>query len=115
VQGRKRYKESIPVLIVSILSNTLLIPLLSIPVSMPQEFLPSLLRMDVKDCIDAYISLSEEIFDKQSLPISLLTGKVKARFDSEKLKSAVQKIIKDRCNLPVNAPLYEEENPITRV
>jgi hypothetical protein len=42
VRGKRRYKESIPVSILSILSNTLVIPILLIPVSMPQVFLPSL-------------------------------------------------------------------------
>lgn len=50
--------------------------------------------MDVDECIAAYSELMETVFGKRSskLPFSW-TGKTKARFDSKKLKSAVEKVV----------------------
>lgn len=52
------------------------------------------LEMDVDACITAYSELMEAVFEEKSswLPVSL-SGKVKARFDSAKLKSAVEDAI----------------------
>ncbi|KAI9775783.1 MAG: hypothetical protein M1816_005768, partial [Peltula sp. TS41687] len=52
------------------------------------------LEMDVVECIEAYSELMETVFRKKrsKLPISCM-GKTKARFDSKKLKSAVEKVV----------------------
>lgn len=52
------------------------------------------LEMDVEDCITAYSKLMEIVFEKQSswLPVSL-RGRVKARFDSEKLRVAIEEVV----------------------
>ena len=54
------------------------------------------LEMDVVECIEAYTELMKTVFDKKSskLPVPVSwTGKTKARFDSKKLKSAVEKVV----------------------
>ncbi|KAI4610293.1 hypothetical protein J4E80_008057 [Alternaria sp. BMP 0032] len=50
------------------------------------------LRMSVKDCIAAYLSLSERVFRKPRSGFTIL-GKVRSRFDSEELARAVKKVI----------------------
>ena len=50
--------------------------------------------MDVDACITAYSTLMKTVFEERSgwLPVSW-SGKVKARFDSAKLKSAIEDAI----------------------
>ena len=50
--------------------------------------------MDVDACIAAYSTLMKTVFEERSswLPVSW-SGKVKARFDSAKLKSAIENVI----------------------
>ena len=50
--------------------------------------------MDVDECIAAYSELMQTVFGNKSsrLPFSF-TGKSKARFDSKKLKTAVEKVV----------------------
>ena len=52
------------------------------------------LEMDVDECITTYNRLIKAVFEEKSswLPIGW-TGRVKARFDSKKLKSAVEEVI----------------------
>lgn len=52
------------------------------------------LEMDVDACIAAYSTLMKTVFEEKSsrLPISW-RGKVKAQFDSAKLKSAIEDVI----------------------
>jgi hypothetical protein len=52
------------------------------------------LEMDVDQCTAAYSDLAETVFGKKlsSIPINI-TGKVKSRFDSAKLESAVRKVV----------------------
>lgn len=57
------------------------------------------LEMDVDQCIAAYSELAAAVFgDKASwspaLPVNL-RGRVNARFDSAKLKSAILKVLED--------------------
>ncbi|KAF2196381.1 phospholipase, patatin family protein [Delitschia confertaspora ATCC 74209] len=54
------------------------------------------LEMDVDQCITAYSSLAEAVFGKKlsSIPFNL-KGKVKSRFDSAKLESAIQEVVKE--------------------
>jgi len=55
------------------------------------------LEMDVDECITAYCDLASEVFSEKlgAFPTTL-KGKVKARFDSTKLESAVRKVIRQR-------------------
>lgn len=52
------------------------------------------LEMDVDECIAAYSGLMRAVFERKSsrLPISL-RGRARARFDSEKLRSAIEEVI----------------------
>jgi hypothetical protein len=52
------------------------------------------LEMDVDECITAYSELAEAVFREKlrSLPVNI-TGKVKPRFDSAKLESAIRKVV----------------------
>ncbi|KAF7507643.1 hypothetical protein GJ744_010196 [Endocarpon pusillum] len=54
------------------------------------------LEMDVDDCIAAYSELAAAVFGGKlsSIPVNI-KGKVKARFDSAKLESAIRKVIKN--------------------
>jgi hypothetical protein len=52
------------------------------------------LEMDVDDCITAYSELMETVFKKKSSGLNFsLRGKLKAQFDSQKLRSAIEKVI----------------------
>lgn len=55
------------------------------------------LEMDVDECISAYSGLIKTIFDEKSsrLPFGW-KGKIKARFDSAKLKSAIMGVLTSR-------------------
>jgi hypothetical protein len=52
------------------------------------------LEMDVDECISAYSKLMKTVFGEKSswLPISW-TGGTKARFDSAKLKGAIEEVV----------------------
>jgi hypothetical protein len=52
------------------------------------------LEMDVDQCIAAYSDLAAAVFGEKlsRFPINI-KGKVKARFDSAKLKSAIRKVV----------------------
>jgi hypothetical protein len=52
------------------------------------------LEMDVDECISAYSKLMESVFEEKSswLPVSW-TGRTKARFDSSRLKKAIEEVI----------------------
>ena len=62
------------------------------------------LEMDVEECIAAYTSLMKAVFVERYswLPVSW-KGKVKPRFDSKKLKCAVERVISDTGALPTDA------------
>ncbi|KAI9773738.1 MAG: hypothetical protein M1839_002009 [Geoglossum umbratile] len=55
------------------------------------------LEMDVDDCISAYTSLIKAVFEEKSswLPVSWM-GKTKAQFDSKRLKSAIEEVIRSK-------------------
>jgi len=55
------------------------------------------LMMDVDECITAYKSMFENIFEKRkhNLPINL-RGKVQARFDSKILMESIKEIVKSK-------------------
>jgi hypothetical protein len=52
------------------------------------------LEMDVDECISAYNKLMQNVFDEKSsrLPVGW-TGKTRARFDSKRLKTAIEEVI----------------------
>ena len=54
------------------------------------------LEMDVDECIGAYSDLAAAVFGEKlsSIPINF-RGNVKARFDSAKLESAIQRVVED--------------------
>lgn len=62
------------------------------------------LEMDVDECIAAYTELMKAIFVKASsqLPITW-KGKVKPRFNSAKLKDAIEDVVSSRGALPADA------------
>jgi hypothetical protein len=53
------------------------------------------LRMTLEECIDAYVLLSEKIFEKKSHSIRI-NGKFQGRFDSMALEQAVKQTLADR-------------------
>jgi hypothetical protein len=62
------------------------------------------LEMDVDACIAAYSELMKAVFKERSswLPVSR-SGKVKARFDSAKLRSAVNDVVASSGASPTDA------------
>ena len=53
------------------------------------------LKMSVDECIDAYMSLSDKVFQKKRLPMTV-KGNIQGRFDSEKLVRVVKEIVAER-------------------
>ncbi|KAH6889761.1 hypothetical protein B0T10DRAFT_40027 [Thelonectria olida] len=55
------------------------------------------LQMDVGECIAAYTELMESIFGQQLRRFRLsLSGKIKSRFDSKKLKKAIEAVVSSK-------------------
>ena len=50
------------------------------------------LRMSIDECIDAYISLSDRIFQKKRHRVTV-KGNIQGRFDSEELARAVREVV----------------------
>lgn len=50
------------------------------------------LRMSIDDCIDAYLSLSDRIFQKKGHRVTL-KGNIQGRFDSEELARVVKEVM----------------------
>lgn len=70
------------------------------------------LEMDVDECIDAYRTLMETIFEKKRSGFSVtLTGKIKARFSSKALEAAVKQVISGRGGVSVDEPFHNEAGP----
>ena len=58
------------------------------------------LEMDVAECIAAYCKLSESVFKvKKHWSSITLRGDIQSRFDSQKLRAAVEAVLNDK-NLP---------------
>ncbi|RYP34899.1 hypothetical protein DL768_011033 [Monosporascus sp. mg162] len=53
------------------------------------------LRMTVDECIEAYTSLSDEVFEKKSHRVNI-KGKLQGRFDTAELERAIKQILRDR-------------------
>ena len=49
------------------------------------------LRMTVDECIDAYVSLSDRVFQQQRHRVTI-KGRVQGRFDSDELERAIKEI-----------------------
>ena len=50
------------------------------------------LKMSIDDCIDAYLSLSERVFQKKAHWVTV-KGKIQGRFDSVELERAVKDVV----------------------
>jgi len=53
------------------------------------------LRMTVDECITAYTSLSDRVFEKKSHRVNI-RGKLQGRFDTAELERAIKRILRDR-------------------
>lgn len=51
------------------------------------------LKMSIDECIDAYLQLSDRIFQKKRHRATV-KGKIQGRFDSDELERAVKEVIK---------------------
>jgi hypothetical protein len=50
------------------------------------------LKMSIDDCIDAYLSLSDRVFQKKKHRVTV-KGNIQGRFDSEELARAVKEVV----------------------
>ena len=50
------------------------------------------LKMSIDDCIDAYLSLSDRVFQKKRHRVTT-KGSIQGRFDSEELARAVKEVV----------------------
>jgi uncharacterized protein YqgV (UPF0045/DUF77 family) len=53
------------------------------------------LEMTIDECINAYLSLSDQIFQKKAHRVTI-QGKIQGRFDSNKLEQAVKEVVRKR-------------------
>jgi len=67
------------------------------------------LRMTVDECIDAYTTLSDRVFEKKSHRITI-KGKLQGRFDGAELERAVKTIVVNR-GLGEDALLKDPDSP----
>ncbi|KAL1835370.1 hypothetical protein VTJ49DRAFT_6917 [Mycothermus thermophilus] len=67
------------------------------------------LRMTVDECIDAYTTLSDRVFEKQTHRVTI-KGKLQGRFDSAELERAVKTILVKR-GLDEDALLNDPDSP----
>lgn len=51
--------------------------------------------MDIDECIDAYIKLSDRIFTRKK-PRLTITGKIQGRFDTKELEEGIKEIVRDK-------------------
>jgi len=77
------------------------------------------LKMDVDDCITAYLQISRDVFQPKKRKFNLLGRaraalKVRGRFDSEALKKGIQTIVR-KAGEPGEAKLKIEDEPKCRV
>lgn len=71
------------------------------------------LQMTIDDCIDAYVSLSDRIFQKRRHSVTV-KGQVQGRFDSKELERAIKDIIV-RQGLDQDASLLDSPNARCKV
>lgn len=61
------------------------------------------LEMDVDECINAYTDFMEDIFSKPLHKVKVgANGKIQARFDSEAMKQAIEKVIRAKDASPTD-------------
>jgi patatin-like phospholipase/acyl hydrolase len=67
------------------------------------------LRMTVDECIDAYTTLSDRVFEKKSHRVTI-KGKLQGRFDGAELERVVKTIVVNR-GLGEDALLKDPDSP----
>ena len=53
------------------------------------------LQMTIDECIDAYTSLSDKVFEKKYYCVNI-KGKLQGKFDAAELKRSIERILTDR-------------------
>lgn len=53
------------------------------------------LEMTIDGCIDSYLSLSDQVFQKKAHRVTI-QGKIQGRFDSNKLEQAIKEVVRKR-------------------
>jgi hypothetical protein len=71
------------------------------------------LKISIGACIDAYLSLSDRVFQKKRHRVTV-KGKIQGRFDSEELTLAVKEIVRKQ-GLDENALLKDTPDAICKV
>ena len=54
------------------------------------------LRMDIDQCIDAYVNMFDQVFKKKRLPVTI-RGRIQDRFDTQALEKAIKKVVVNQC------------------
>ena len=71
------------------------------------------LKMSISDCIDAYLSLSDRIFQKKKHRVTI-KGSIQGRFDSDELGQAIKEVVKTQ-KLQEDALLKDESDNTCKV
>lgn len=71
------------------------------------------LKLSNGDCIDAYLSLSDRVFQKERHRVTT-KGNIQGRFDSEELERAVKEVVKKQ-GLQEDALLKDESDDACKV
>lgn len=71
------------------------------------------LKMSIDECIDAYLALSDRIFQKKRHHVTI-KGNIQGRFDSEELAQAVKEVV-TRKELQGNALLKDASDDACKV
>ncbi len=71
------------------------------------------LRMTVDECIAAYTSLSDKVFEKKRHRVNI-KGKLQGRFDTDELERGIKQILRD-CGVVEDALLKDVEAPLQDV
>lgn len=70
--------------------------------------------MSISDCIDAYLSLSDRIFQKKRHWLTI-KGNIQGRFDSEELARAVKDVVAKQGELKEDALLKDTSDDACKV
>jgi uncharacterized protein YqgV (UPF0045/DUF77 family) len=71
------------------------------------------LEMTIDECIESYLSLSDQIFQKKAHRVNI-QGKIQGRFDSNKLEDVIQEVVRKR-KLPEDILLRGAEDATCKV
>lgn len=71
------------------------------------------LRMSIDDCIDAYLLLSDRIFQKKRHRVTA-KGNIQGRFDSDELERAIKEVVVAQ-GLPENTLLKDTSDNACKV